>query len=121
MEGRQNRLIGEELEPGARPKAPGRLELLQRFINTHNHDFPADWDRIGTPAKASAWLGEKGLAAPGEAISDADVVRLVELREALRALLVGPHEEAARRLRALAAAAPLRVAVDERGRTRLEP
>ena len=117
MEEREKRLIGDELEPGGRPKAPGRLELLQRFLNTHNHDFPDDWDRIGTPAKATAWLGEKGLLGPGEAVAEADVARLIELREALRALLVGPRDEAAARIRALAAGVALALAVDERGRT----
>ena len=56
MDERDKRRIGEELEPGGRPKAPGRLELLQRFINSHNHDLPADWDRLGGGSKAQAWL-----------------------------------------------------------------
>jgi predicted RNA-binding Zn ribbon-like protein len=117
MEERDKRRIGEELEPGGRPKAPGRLELLQRFINTHNHDFPADWDRIGTPEKARAWLGDKGLIAGGEAVSDADAARLRELREAIRALLVTPSPD---RFRALSTGAELIVAVDAEGRTALE-
>ena len=88
MEERDKRQVGEQIEPGGRPKAPGRLELLQRFINTHNHDFPPDWDRIGTPEKAKAWLREKGLVAPGDRVSDAEAARLRELREAIRALLI---------------------------------
>ena len=88
MEEREKRLIGEQLEPGGRPKAPGRLELLQRFVNTHNHDFPGDWDRIGTAEKAEAWLREKGLVAADDRVSDADAARLRALREAIRALLV---------------------------------
>src|SRR6266550_4502683 len=88
MEERDKRRIGEELEPGGRPKAPGRLELLQRFINSYNHDFPADWDRIGTAEKGQAWLREKALVAPGDRITAADAARLRELREAIRALVV---------------------------------
>ena len=88
MEERDKRRMGEQIEPGGRPKAPGRLELLQRFINSHNHDFPPEWDRIGTPDKAQAWLREKGLVAPGDRVSDADVARLRELREAIRALAI---------------------------------
>lgn len=42
------RKIGEQIEPGGRLKAPGRLGLLQRFVNTWNHDLPKAWDRIGT-------------------------------------------------------------------------
>ncbi len=124
MEERDKRRIGEELEPGGRPKAPGRLELLQRFINSHNHDFPADWDRIGTPDKARAWLLEKGLLAPGDRVSHADVARLRELREALRELVVAnqgkrpagtPKDVISR----VAGSAELIVAVDDSGLTTL--
>src|SRR5215210_6045946 len=88
MDDRDKRRVGEQVEPGGRPKAPGRLELLQRFVNTHNHDFPDDWDRIGTAAQATAWLREKGLVAAGERVSAAESARLRELREALRTLVV---------------------------------
>src|SRR5690348_3352669 len=114
MEEREKRLIGEELEPGGRPKAPGRLELLQRFVNTHNHDFPDDWDRIGTPEKATDWLRAKGLIAPDERVTD--VERLHALREAIRALLVDPRPDA---FAALARGAHLTVVVDADGRTAL--
>ena len=119
MEEREKRQVGEQIEPGGRPKAPGRLELLQRFINSHNHDFPPDWDRIGTPEKARAWLREKGLIAAGDRVSDADVARLRELREATRGLLISRESEAAAVIRANAA--PLTVAIDDAGRTTLEP
>jgi hypothetical protein len=68
VEEHDKRRVGEQVEPGGRPKAPGRLELLQRFINSSNHDFPPDWDRIGTAAKAQAWLRQKGLVAPGDRV-----------------------------------------------------
>src|ERR671917_1988120 len=93
MDERDKRRIGEQIEPGGRPKAPGRLDLLQRFVNTHNHDFPPGWDRIGTPEKARAWLREKGLVAPGDEISEADAARMRALREALRALALANHGE----------------------------
>ena len=121
MEERDKRRIGEQLEPGGRPKAPGRLELLQRFINTHNHDFPPDWDRIGTAEKAQAWLREKGLVAPGDRVSAADAARLRELREALRAFLIAPDAAVAEVVHAAARLARLAVAVDASGRTSLEP
>jgi predicted RNA-binding Zn ribbon-like protein len=112
---RDKRRIGEELEPGGRPKAPGRLELLQRFINTHNHDFPSDWDRLETASKAQVWLRRNRLIGPRERLFDADAARLRELREALRALLVGRPSPVR------AEAAHLRVVVDDAGRTTLEP
>src|SRR5215203_363635 len=86
MDEHDKRRVGEQIEPGGRPKAPGRLELLQRFINSYNHDFPRDWDRIGTPETAQAWLRQKRLVAPADRISHADAARLRELREAIRAL-----------------------------------
>jgi predicted RNA-binding Zn ribbon-like protein len=126
MHERDKRRVGEQIEPGGRPKAPGRLELLQRFINSHNHDFPRSWDRIGTPEKARAWLRQKRLVAPGDRISDADVARLRELREAIRALAIANHGEppeaaAAEMVRRAAGAARLSVAINDAGRTALEP
>jgi predicted RNA-binding Zn ribbon-like protein len=119
---REKRRIGEQIEPGGRPKAPGRLELLQRFINTHNHDLPSDWDRIGTAEAASTWLREKGLVT--EPVSDADAARLRALREAVRALAVanqgGEPDPAATDL-IRRTAVPLTVAIDAAGRTSLEP
>jgi predicted RNA-binding Zn ribbon-like protein len=126
MNEHDKRRIGEQLEPGGRPKAPGRLELLQRFINSYNHDFPREWDRLGTPARAQAWLREKRLVAPGDRISDADAARLRQLREAIRALAIANHggqPEAAARdvLRRVSGRGQLTVAIDDTGRTALEP
>jgi predicted RNA-binding Zn ribbon-like protein len=125
MDERDKRRVGEQIEPGGRPKAPGRLELLQRFINSYNHDFPRKWDRIGTAKKARAWLREKGLVAPADRVSAADAARLRELREAIRALVIanerGAPEAAVDVIRAIAAGAQLSVAVDATGRTALEP
>ena len=126
MDERDKRRVGEAVEPGGRAKAPGRLELLQRFVNSYNHDFPPDWDRIGTGAKATAWLRRKGLLAPGARVADADAARLRELREALRALVVANHgappdAAATAVVRRAARATALRVAVDDAGRTALEP
>jgi predicted RNA-binding Zn ribbon-like protein len=85
------RRVGEQVEPGGRPKAPGRLELLQRFLNSHNHDLPDDWDRIGSGRKAQSWLREKELIGPRERVTDAEATRLRLLREAIRALAMANH------------------------------
>jgi predicted RNA-binding Zn ribbon-like protein len=126
MEEHDKRRVGEEIEPGGRQKAPGRLELLQRFVNSYNHDFPREWDRIGTPERAGSWLRQKRLMAPGDRISDADVARLRELREAIRALAIANQEgkagaEATEAIRRASGTAQLRVAIDDTGRTDLEP
>jgi predicted RNA-binding Zn ribbon-like protein len=126
MEERDKRRIGEQIEPGGRPKAPGRLELLQRFVNTYNHDFPPEWDRIGTAERAQTWLREKGLVGRDDRISEADAARLRELREAIRALALANHggdpgAAATDVLREASDSAHLSVVVDDRGRTGLEP
>lgn len=126
MDERDKRRVGEQIEPGGRPKAPGRLELLQRFMNTWNHEFPADWDRLGTPAKARAWLAQKGLVSPGARITATQAKGLRRLREALRSLVLandapGPAPGVASVIRRESRAATLRLQVDDRGRTSLEP
>ena len=126
MNERDKRRLGEQVEPGGRPKAPGRLELLQRFINSYNHDLPREWDRIGTPRRAEAWLREKRLVGSGDQISDVDSARLRELREAMRALAIVNQTgqspaPAIDVLRRVAAGAELVVAIDDKGRTALEP
>lgn len=125
MDELKKRQVGEQVEPGGRQKAPGRLELLQRFINTYNHDLPREWDRLGTREKAQTWLRQKGLVGPGDRVSAADAARLRDLREAIRALAVAnlgerSHAASARLVRKAARTAALRVAVDDTGRTALE-
>jgi predicted RNA-binding Zn ribbon-like protein len=126
MDERDLRRVGEQVEPGGRAKAPGRLELLQRFINTHNHDLPADWDRIGAAAKAHAWLRGKRLISGNERVSEADAARLRELREALRTLALANHGgkpdgAALDIIDSLAARAPLTVVVSLSAKTSLKP
>ena len=127
MDERSKRQIGEQVEPGDRPKAPGRLELLQRFINTWNHELPAEWDRLGTPQRARAWLREKDLLAgsgKAGAVSVTDAARLRELREAMRSLVIanasGRHDPTSiETVRSAATAAPLIVAIDNDGQAAL--
>jgi predicted RNA-binding Zn ribbon-like protein len=126
MDERDKRRVGEQIEPGGRPKAPGRLGLLQRFINSYNHEFPREWDRLGTPEKAQAWLRHKRLVGPEARVSAADAARLRELREAIRALTIAnqdgrPDAAAAGSVRRASRRARLRVDVDDAGRTVLEP
>ena len=126
MDEHDKRQVGEQVEPGGRPKAPGRLELLQRFINSSNHDFPRDWDRLGSPDKARAWLRDKRLVGPEVRVSAADAARLRELREAIRALTIAnqagrPDPAAAGVVRRASRTARLNVDVDDAGRTALQP
>ncbi len=81
--------IGEQIEPGRRPPAPGSLRLVQQFVNTYNHEFEPSRDRLRTPALAGTWLVGHGVLLLTEtAISQRDHRLLLALREALRAVLI---------------------------------
>lgn len=71
-------------QPGDRPAAPGRLALVQAFVNTH-FDLGARWgeDVLDTPAALGVWLRDAGLA-PGAVVTPADLRRARALRESLR-------------------------------------
>ena len=65
--------------------APGRLSVVEEFINTV--DLRPYREELGTPAALEAWLRQRGLLAGdgGEAGED-DLRRALGLREALRRL-----------------------------------
>jgi predicted RNA-binding Zn ribbon-like protein len=126
MEDRDKRRVGEQLEPGGRAKAPGRLELLQRFLNTWNHEFPPEWDRLGTAAKARTWLVAKHLVPRGALVDERGAARLRTLREAFRALAAANHgrpvpPDAVQVLRREGAATVLHVGFGPDGVSHLEP
>ncbi len=66
-------------------RAPGQLGLIQDFVNTLEVDTGRD--DIGTAAGLDAWLDERGLLGDVQATA-VDRLLAVELREALRRLLV---------------------------------
>lgn len=66
--------------------APAQLELVREFVNTR--DVEEGTDALSSPAGALAWLAGHGLDGGERAISDEDRGRLVEVREALRELLL---------------------------------
>ena len=111
-------------EPGGREPAPGRLRVVQSFVNTINLEAPEDW--IETPEQLAAFLRGQRLIGDDDPVRDEDLSRAVELREALRRLLLEnngePHDEAASAVVAHAArAAQLGVSVSPRGAAELVP
>ncbi len=66
--------------------APAELELVREFVNTW--DVEEDTDALATPAAAAAWLTAHGLDGGERTIAEQDRGRLVEVREALRRLLL---------------------------------
>jgi predicted RNA-binding Zn ribbon-like protein len=65
--------------------APGRLDVVRRFVNTE--DVEDGIEELGTPAAMRAWLREQGLPDVSGA-GAADLERLTALRTALRQLLL---------------------------------
>jgi len=92
------------------PKAaPEPLRLVQRFVNTVDHEHHREW--IGTRAELAEFLGCEE--------ADADVERAHELREALRTLLRannGAKLDADTLETVNRAAAGVRLELDEDGR-----
>lgn len=66
--------------------APAKLELVRAFVNTR--DIEDATDELESPAGALGWLRAHGLADGERSISEPDRRRLVEVREALRELLL---------------------------------
>ena len=70
------------------PSAPGDLELLQRFTNLHVHDD--EGTHLDPPVELIQWfLADRGLLPEGEWLAEADRETFLELRDAIRALIVG--------------------------------
>ena len=66
------------------PKAaPGPLRLVQQFVNTIDLDHGREW--LAGPSALETWCEEHGLALEGP-VTESELRRAVELREALRAL-----------------------------------
>lgn len=77
------------VEPGNRTPAPGRLRVLQAFVNTTDRIISSD--ELSSPEKLREWLTAWDLLDRGT-LGEDDLVRSLELREALRELLVANAE-----------------------------
>jgi predicted RNA-binding Zn ribbon-like protein len=104
--------------------APGRLELVREFVNTY--DVEDDVEGLASATALGAWLHEHGLASAGVRASRADLTRAIELREALRSILLAHNgtpaaAPAAAVLDASAIRARLQLRFDEQGHSWLEP
>jgi predicted RNA-binding Zn ribbon-like protein len=83
-------------QPGGRDPAPRQLALVQAFVNTH-YDLELEHgaDLFATPAALEAWMARRGLSDAGS-VTDADVRRVVAVREGLRAMAATNAAGAAR-------------------------
>ncbi|TFV58091.1 zf-CGNR multi-domain protein [Mycobacterium sp. PS03-16] len=97
----------------ARP-APAPLDRVQSLVNTV--DLEIAQDRLARRDDAQPWLVAHGWLAAGATLTDADLDLARSVREAVRALLIDPTDAGAVEiLRAVAAAAPVRASLDDRG------
>ena len=112
--------------------APGRLEPVRMFVNTLDIELGAD--QLSAPDALVSWLASYDLlpvadpgrgraSAPGPVASPADLRRAIELREALRGILLS-HVSAGRaaaaagpvaELRRIARSLPVRLAIGDDG------
>ena len=74
------------------PSAPGELELLQRFTNLHVHD--GEGRHLDPPVELIEWfLTDRGLLPRGERLGEQDLGTYLELRDAIRALILAGEGE----------------------------
>jgi predicted RNA-binding Zn ribbon-like protein len=81
--------------PGERPPAPGRLYLVQRFVNTV--DFEHGREMLSDPARLRQVLAELALLEADVPVTDADLRRALAVREALRSFALANNGGAADR------------------------
>lgn len=67
-------------------RAPGGLELVRAFVNTL--DVEDATDALADLDRARTWVSANDLPGLGEDVTEADRVRLLGVREALRALML---------------------------------
>ena len=113
-------------EPGGREAAPGPLALVQAFVNTVAREGHFHWEAFADSDALRSWLAGRGLLVEGEPVSEADVGRAKEVREALRSLLAVTNgreadPEAVQTLNGAAERARLSVRFAADGSAALEP
>jgi predicted RNA-binding Zn ribbon-like protein len=73
-------------------RAPGDLERVREFVNSI--DLERHEDELDTPAALKRWMAVRGLMPSNVRVSQRDLRQAIELREALRRLLLA-HNGAA--------------------------
>jgi predicted RNA-binding Zn ribbon-like protein len=102
----------------SRPPAPEPLEVIRQFVNTF--DVESGTDELADAVAAQSWFAARELIDAGTELTASDQHRIVELREAMRALLLANNGEplapdAVDVLNAVAAVSPLEARFDATG------
>ena len=105
-------------------QAPPEFPTLEAFMNTRS--FERDSDEFADPAGTATWLAEHGLLSGRGELDDADLARVVSLRETLRSAMRAHHDRtedaaAVKTLDELAGDIPMRVSFGPDGASELEP
>jgi predicted RNA-binding Zn ribbon-like protein len=106
--------------------APGRLRLVQEFVNTLDEDVDSGADSIAEPEALQRWLVDSLLIDPRERVDERDHARVIALRTRLRDLLAA-HDGApvlpgaVDQLNGLVAALPLCVTFGAEGEISVGP
>jgi predicted RNA-binding Zn ribbon-like protein len=106
-----------------RDRAPGRLELVQDFVNSIDLEKP-ETDILARPGTAAAWAAGHGFPQEAAEPDPADLEGLRELRESLRAELLahaGDGESTWRELATFLGGTGLQVVFAANGGLRLAP
>src|SRR5919202_4525297 len=77
----RDELVRGDVQSGGRAPAEGDLRLVQDFVNTVDRENGVEL--FDGPEGLAAWLDHRGLPGAGEGVE-----RALEVREALRALLL---------------------------------
>lgn len=85
--------VDEILYMSEREPAPGRLKLVQRFVNTVDHEHGREV--LSEPSRLLRLLVELGLAAADTTVSAEELRRALDVREALRSLALANNGHAA--------------------------
>ena len=94
--------------------------MVQALINTADRDSGSDL--LADADAAESWLVGSGLVGAGTLVSGADLRTVVEVREALRALVAGGADAVALApLRRIADGGRLGARLDDEGRVRIVP
>ena len=104
-------------QPGGRVAAPGRLGLLQAFVNTH-FDLVGERgaDLLAAPAGLRDWMADQDLLPGRTHITAADLERVLVIREGLRSLIADrDHADPSASLNQALAGASLEVRMTPRG------
>jgi predicted RNA-binding Zn ribbon-like protein len=94
--GEEHAFKAPPVQPGGGPPAPGRLALVQAYVNSF-FDLEGEWgaDLFATPDRLAGWLADQGLLPAGTTLHARDRTRAIAVREGLRGVAAGNNDASA--------------------------